>query len=196
MYVQHAEPILATITLEVLKYNQQKVGANKSGNLPALRIVFDLVQYREHLIWLASSSAVYKIRSTYILVARVCEHDDRETLQHLHKAAPFNNSNRTSIFHRVSLGEVVDYENHKVSNRYQRDDAGVLQRIQSPKKREWDDDKPVHACKYGPNTTAEGRISYMKTVIQKCRSTRNGTASAPSWNPLITPGIRSPMMIR
>jgi hypothetical protein len=36
----------------------------------------------------------------------------------------------------------------------------------------------------------------MNAVIQKFRSTKNGTSSALSLKPLMTPGIRSPMMIR
>jgi hypothetical protein len=42
----------------------------------------------------------------------------------------------------------------------------------------------------------QSRDAYMKQVTQKCLSTRNGMASAPSLNPLITPGIRSPIIIR
>jgi len=38
--------------------------------------------------------------------------------------------------------------------------------------------------------------SYMKTVTQKCLSTRKGMASASSFNPLTTPGMRSPIMIK
>jgi hypothetical protein len=38
--------------------------------------------------------------------------------------------------------------------------------------------------------------AYIKQVTQKCLSTRNGIASAPSLNPLTTPGMRSPMIIK
>lgn len=41
----------------------------------------------------------------------------------------------------------------------------------------------------------KGMMMSMKAVIQKCRSTKNGTSSAFGLKPLTTPGIKSPMMI-
>lgn len=42
----------------------------------------------------------------------------------------------------------------------------------------------------------KGIITSIKAVIQKCLSTKKGVASALELNPLITPGIKSPMIIR
>lgn len=42
----------------------------------------------------------------------------------------------------------------------------------------------------------KGMITSMNAVIQKWRSTRNGTWSAFGLNPLTTPGIKSPIMIK
>lgn len=41
-----------------------------------------------------------------------------------------------------------------------------------------------------------GMITSINAVIQKCRSTRNGFMSAFAMNPLITPGIKSPIIMR
>lgn len=41
-----------------------------------------------------------------------------------------------------------------------------------------------------------GMMMSINAVIQKLRSTRKGTWSAASLKPLMTPGIRSPMMIK
>src|SRR6266566_515301 len=43
---------------------------------------------------------------------------------------------------------------------------------------------------------AKGMMASMKAVTQKCRSTRKGISSALLSNPRMTPGIRSPIIIR
>ena len=125
MYVQQAEPMLAIITLDVLKRTVSKaVVAAGQEDLPAMRVVSDFVQDGEHLMMLALVTSTQSL--TYILVTCICEDDNRKALQDLNKTAPFDDSNRTSICHRIAFRKVVYYKYHEVSNRYQRDNAGVF----------------------------------------------------------------------
>lgn len=131
---------------------------------------------------------------TYILVACISKHNDWETLQRGNKAAPSNHSYHPPIRHGVSLSKMVDNEYDEISNRYQCHNTGIFQGIKSPKKREWNNDEPVETLVRDIQTRKYD--AHMKTVTQKCLSTRNGTESAPSLKPLTTPGMRSPMIIK
>src|SRR5712671_6583088 len=111
MYVQQAEPMLAIITLEVLKRTVSKaVVAAGQEDLRAMRVVSDFVQDGEHLMILALVTSTQSL--TYILVTCICEDDNRKALQDLNKTAPFDDSNRTSICHRITFRKVVYYKYH------------------------------------------------------------------------------------
>ena len=71
----------------------------------------------------------------YVLVAGVCEHDDRQASQCLNRAGPGEYPDFASILECIAFNEVVDNENYEVPNRNERDDARVLERIQTTEER-------------------------------------------------------------
>ena len=80
---------------------------------------------------------------TYILMAGVRKHYDRETAQSRCNSCPVNDTDRTPISHRVPFCEVIDDQDDKVSNGDQSNDAGIFQRIKPAKEGKGDDDEPV-----------------------------------------------------
>jgi hypothetical protein len=79
---------------------------------------------------------------TYILVARICKNDDRETLEYRNKSPPSNHPYWPSIGHSITLGKMIDYKNDKIPNGYQRYDACIFQGVQTAKEGKRDYNKP------------------------------------------------------
>jgi hypothetical protein len=127
-------------------------------------------------------------------MACISKDNDGKALERGHKPCPLENSYRSSIRHGVSLGKMIFYEHDKISNGYQSYDARVLQGVQAAEERKGNYNKPSNIS--NEDVVNRSRDAYIKQVTQKCLSTRKGMTSAPSLNPLTTPGMRSPIMIK
>jgi hypothetical protein len=67
----------------------------------------------------------------YILMACICEHNDRETAEGGNNAGPFNDTNWPSIRHRIPLCKMVNNENHEVTYRDERNDTCIFEGIET-----------------------------------------------------------------
>lgn len=66
---------------------------------------------------------------TYVLVASICKYNDWKNAQGRNKALPFNKMNWATVSHGVSLDEVGDNQNDKISDRDQGDNTSIFQRV-------------------------------------------------------------------
>jgi hypothetical protein len=65
-------------------------------------------------------------------MACVCEDNDGESRECRHASSPFEDSDRSSVRESVTSDVVRHHEYNKVCNGKQRDDAGVLERVETP----------------------------------------------------------------
>lgn len=84
---------------------------------------------------MVSSFTSTTLTETYILVARICEHNDRETGEGIHRSTPFKVMNLSTILEGIALDEVGHDQDDQISDGDQGNDASVFQRIESPKER-------------------------------------------------------------
>lgn len=73
--------------------------------------------------------------AAYVLVARIGKDDDGETGQDRDDALVGHNANIALETHVIALCKVVDNQDNKITNGYESDDAGVLERVESAEKR-------------------------------------------------------------
>ena len=67
---------------------------------------------------------------TYILVASVCENNDRERCKNLDRALDVNDINVTARGCSVADRKVVDHKNDQIANGNKRNNGGVLQAVE------------------------------------------------------------------
>jgi hypothetical protein len=127
-------------------------------------------------------------------MACVCEDDDRKRSKSRDGTSPPEYSHFAPIRDGVTPDVMGKNQYYKVCNGAQSNHTRVFERVQTSQKRQGNNDEPGNVR--GSSASFGEVCSYMKAVIQNCRSCKNAISPAPGAKPRTTPGIKSPMMMR
>ncbi len=78
-------------------------------------------------------------------MAGIGKDDNWQATQSGHNATPLDESHFAPLLEGVALYKVSDYQDNQVSDRYERNNAGVLERVKAAKERERYHDQPFQA---------------------------------------------------
>jgi hypothetical protein len=104
-----------------------------------VRIVFDFVKDGEHLRNGQQAVGQIDIGETNVLMTCIRENYDRQICEECYRSRPVYHGDVSSIWEGVSLDEVEENQNDKIANCNESNNTGVLERVQSPQERKWND---------------------------------------------------------
>jgi hypothetical protein len=104
-------------------------------------------------------------------MACVCEDNDWERSERGDCTSPLKDPDSSPIRYGVAFDEVCYDKNHKICNRKQRNDAGVLQRVKTTQERQGYNDKPVYVssrfsplCRFNSHESSDPELTINQEI--------------------------------
>lgn len=117
-----------------------------------------------------SSDRSSKSRKPYILVACICEHDDREDGKCGYGARPLDEMNFAAVCHGIPLEEMGQNEYNEIADGHQSYHTCVFKGIKTTKERQRNDNQPArnvsNSLDSGGDSPAEEQETHMNAVTQ------------------------------